>query len=107
MRHTSRLILLFAVLLLAASAVRADLNNYGLLADNLQNNSYSRFLSADGQYFNQNNGGNTGFNYWWMAHGIDSFIDAYQRTRNTTYLTRAKNLLHGIQSHNGAGYPNA
>jgi predicted alpha-1,6-mannanase (GH76 family) len=88
----------------AATTAHADLNDYGIPADNLQNSTYSRFLSPDGKYFLQTNGGNTGFNYWWMAHGIDSFIDAYQRTRNPTYLTRAKTLLHGIQSKNGGTY---
>lgn len=104
---------LIAVLLVAVAAThavpdaRADLNNYSVPADSLQNSTFSRFLSSDGLYFLQNNGGNTGFNYWWQAHGIDAFIDAYQRTRNTVYLTRAKNLLHGIQRKNGGGYTNA
>jgi predicted alpha-1,6-mannanase (GH76 family) len=102
----TRALFLMSLLALAGRTAHADLNNYGLIADALQDNSYSRFLSSDGQYFLQNNGGNTGFNYWWMAHGIDAFIDAYQRTRNTTYLTRAKTLLHGVQSHNGGVYNN-
>jgi predicted alpha-1,6-mannanase (GH76 family) len=99
-----------AVLIAAASAApvaRADLNNYGVPADALQSTAYNRFLSPDGLYFLQNNGGNTGFNYWWMAHGIDAFIDGFQRTRNPTYLTRAKNLLHGIQRKNGGTYNNS
>jgi predicted alpha-1,6-mannanase (GH76 family) len=107
-RFRSRASLCLAIaalgVLLAPSAARADLDNYGLPADSLQNATYSRFLSPDGQYFLQDSGGNTGFNYWWMAHGIDSFIDAYQRTRSATYLTRAKTLLHGIQSKNGGNY---
>lgn len=102
-----------AVLVAAVAATRAvpdaraDLDNYSVPADSLQNSTFSRFLSSDGLYFLQNNGGNAGFNYWWQAHGIDSFIDAYQRTRNPTYLTRAKNLLHGVQRKNGGGYTNA
>jgi predicted alpha-1,6-mannanase (GH76 family) len=91
----------------ALPEARADLDNYGIPADQLQGAAFSRFISPDGLYFLQNNGGNTSFNYWWMAHGIDSFIDGYQRTRDATYLTRAKNLLHGIQRKNGGGYVNA
>jgi predicted alpha-1,6-mannanase (GH76 family) len=91
----------------AVPDARADLDNYSVPADSLQSSTFSRFLSSDGLYFLQNNGGNAGFNYWWQAHGIDSFIDAYQRTRNPTYLTRAKNLLHGVQRKNGGGYTNA
>jgi predicted alpha-1,6-mannanase (GH76 family) len=91
----------------AIPEARADLNSYGVPADNLQNSAFSRFRSPDGLYFLQNNGGNAGFNYWWMAHGIDGFIDAFQRTRDATYLTRAKTLLHGVQQKNGGGYVNA
>lgn len=91
----------------ALPAARADLVDYGVPADRLQDAAFNRFLSPDGLYFLQNNGGNAGFNYWWMAHGIDSFIDAYQRTRNATYLTRAKNLVRGIQTRNGGTYNNS
>ena len=91
----------------AVPAARADLTNYGIAADRLQDAAFNRFLSPDGLYFLQNNGGNAGFNYWWMAHGIDAFIDAYQRTRNATYLTRAKNLVRGIQAKNGGTYNNS
>jgi predicted alpha-1,6-mannanase (GH76 family) len=112
MQRTNRLSVflcpLFIVLIinLGISTARADLNNYGPVADAIQSSTYSRFLSADGLYFLQNNGGHTGFNYWWNAHGVDAFIDAYQRTRNATYLTRAKNLLHGIRAKNGNTYNN-
>ena len=92
---------------IAAPVARADLDDYGAPADSLQSTAYSRFLSPDGLYFLQNNGGNAGFNYWWMAHGIDAFIDGFQRTRSTTYLTRAKTLLHGIQRKNGGTYNNS
>ena len=58
-----------AVLVAAVAATRAvpdaraDLDNYGVPADGLQNATFNRFLSSDGLYFLQNNGGNTGFNY--------------------------------------------
>lgn len=102
--RASRWVVVAALAALAPSTARADLDNYGIPADSLQSATYSRFLSPDGQYFLQDSGGNPGFNYWWMAHGIDSFIDAYQRTRSATYLTRAKALLHGVQSKNGGSY---
>ena len=95
------------VLAILAAPAAADLNDYGLAADPLQDTAFSRFLSADGLYYVQDNGGNTGFNYWWMAHGLDSLIDAYQRTRNATYLTRAKNLLHGARTRNGNTFNNS
>jgi predicted alpha-1,6-mannanase (GH76 family) len=90
-----------------ASAVRADLNNYNVPADQLQNSTHTRFLNSDGLGYNANNNGNTFVNYWWNAHAMDMNVDAYQRTRNGTYATRAKNVMHSIRNHNNNVYPNA
>lgn len=35
---------------------------------------------------------NTGYNYWWMAHALDVFIDAYNRTGDNTYITYANQV---------------
>src|SRR3954471_7871927 len=59
MKRVAARAFLILVLVWAAAGAVADLNNYGVVADGLQSNAYSRFLSSDGQYFNQNNGGNT------------------------------------------------
>src|SRR5262245_26205669 len=98
MMRTKAIVLgLLAAMGLAATA-HADLNDYGVPADALQNSTYARFLASDGLGYNADNNGNTFFNYWWNAHAVDANVDAYQRTRNSVYATRAKNALHSIQN---------
>jgi predicted alpha-1,6-mannanase (GH76 family) len=55
------------------------------------------FLSANGNYFIQNNGGNTNYNYWPQAHTMDALTDAYLRTKNEVYKQRMKSLLNGTR----------
>jgi predicted alpha-1,6-mannanase (GH76 family) len=70
-------------------------------ADTLQDKTYSTFLSANGNYFVQNNAGNTNYNYWPQAHTMDVFTDAYLRTKNDIYKQRMKSLLNGTKIANG------
>lgn len=35
---------------------------------------------------------NTGYNYWWMAHAIDAYTDAFRRSGNLSYETRARQI---------------
>lgn len=39
---------------------------------------------------------NLGFNYWWMAHAVDAYIDAYNRTGKMTYQTKARQIKAGM-----------
>lgn len=78
---------------------------YAPVADALQTNTHSTFLSPDGKYYLHNNAGNTFFNYWWQAHGVDALLDAYLRTRNDVYKQRMNNLLQGLKDKNGGLYP--
>ncbi|MDR2087357.1 MAG: hypothetical protein LBP72_09315 [Dysgonamonadaceae bacterium] len=39
-----------------------------------------------------------GFNYWWMAHAIDVFIDAYARTGNNDYKLKMRQIYNGMKS---------
>lgn len=80
--------------------------NYASLSDSLQNATYNTFISADRNYFVQNNSGTTNFNYWPQAHMLDVLLDGYLRTKNTQYTLRMKALLNGIKVKNGGGYPN-
>jgi len=80
--------------------------NYSLLSDSLQNATYVTFISADRNYFIQNNSGNNTFNYWPNAHMLDVLTDGYLRTSNTLYTQRMKTLLNGIKVANGGAYPN-
>jgi predicted alpha-1,6-mannanase (GH76 family) len=80
--------------------------NYASLADSLQNATYVTFISADRNYFIQNNSGNNAFNYWPQAHMLDVLDDAFLRTKNSLYTQRMKTLLNGIKVANGGAYPN-
>lgn len=39
---------------------------------------------------------NYGYNYWWMAHAIDAYIDAYIRTGLQKYQSRARQIRQGM-----------
>lgn len=80
--------------------------NYASLADTLQSSTYDTFISADRNYFVQNNTGNTTFNYWPQAHVLDVMLDGYLRTKDAQYTLRMKALLKGIKVKNGGVYPN-
>ena len=88
------------------TTVKSVIYNYSSLADSLQSTIYSTFISANGNYYIQNNAGNTNFNYWPNAHVLDVLTDAYLRTQSTVYTQRMKTLLNGIKIANGGGYPN-
>ncbi|RQO74374.1 glycosyl hydrolase family 76 [Pedobacter sp. KBW06] len=60
-----------------------------------------QFYSTTQNYYNQNNNGHTGFNYWWNAHALDVLVDAYNRTKDAKYLTKMDNLLAGCYVKNG------
>ena len=81
-------------------------NAYAAVADSMQSKIYSTYLSANGNYFVQNNTGNTAFNYWPQAHMLDVLTDAYLRTKNTKYTQRMKALLTGLKATNGGSYFN-
>ena len=44
-----------------------------------------------------------GYNYWWMAHAIDAYIDAYARTENRTYQNSANSIRTGMYTAYDAG----
>jgi len=88
------------------TTVKPVVYNYAALADSLQTLTYGTFKSADGNYFIQNNTGNTTFNYWPNAHMLDVLTDGYLRTRSGVYSQRMKSLLTGLKTANGGAYPN-
>lgn len=98
---------LICFLLLACLGYKSPAQHaiYAPVADALQTNTHNTFLSSDGKYYLHNNAGNTFFNYWWQAHGVDALLDAYLRTRNDAYKQRMKDMLLGIKEKNGGLYP--
>lgn len=41
------------------------------------------------------------FYYWWQAHVIDCWVDAYERTREAVWLEQVRELCQGVKSYNG------
>ncbi len=80
--------------------------NYSALADSIQKQTYTTFLSANGNYFVQNNQGNSTFHYWPNAHVLDVMVDQYLRTKDAGLQPRMKALLNGIKAQNNNAYPN-
>lgn len=80
--------------------------DYKGLADSLQRKTYDTYLSANGNYFVENNQGNSTFHYWPNAHVLDVLNDAYLRTKDEVYVQRMKSLINGIKAQNGNAYPN-
>ncbi|RFS26986.1 glycosyl hydrolase family 76 [Chitinophaga silvatica] len=58
------------------------------------------------KYFNQNNSGNTTFNYWPNAHALDVLVDAYIRKNDPAIKSRMDDLLAGMKTKNGNTYIN-
>ncbi len=79
---------------------------FAATADSLQTATYNAYLSSNGNYFVQNNAGNTTYNYWPQAHMLDALTDAFIRTKNAVYQQRMKSLLTGTRTTNGGKYPN-
>ena len=44
-----------------------------------------------------------GYNYWWMAHAIDAYIDAYARTGKSKFQTTANSIKVGMYTAYDAG----
>lgn len=39
---------------------------------------------------------NGGYNYWWMAHAVDAYVDAYARTGLSTFENHAREIRSGM-----------
>jgi predicted alpha-1,6-mannanase (GH76 family) len=80
--------------------------DYNALADSLQAQTYQSYISANGNYFVQDNQGNSTFHYWPNAHVLDVMLDAYLRKKDEVYVQRMKTLLNGIKTENKGAFPN-
>jgi len=75
-------------------------------ADSAQKALNTQFWSVDEKYYNQNNDGNKGFNYWWNAHALDVLVDGYNRTKDPSYTAKMDALLDGMYKKNGNKWTN-
>lgn len=64
------------------------------------------FWNHSGNYFNTNNSGNTQFQYWPNAHGLDVLIDAYERTGSASYRGYFDLWFQGVKARNGNTWNN-
>src|SRR5690606_3753400 len=78
--------------------------DWSAIADSVQRATFQAFLSQDGQYVAQGNGGNQIFHYWWNAHVLDVLVDAHLRNKNQEDMMLT--ILRGIKNHNEGQYPN-
>ncbi len=46
---------------------------------------------------------NRGYNYWWMAHAVDAYVDAFARTGKNSYQTSARQIRTGMYTAYNAG----
>lgn len=110
------LILLLPLCVLTSCAKNYDSINFGSgsstpyvydwdkIADTSTNALMSGYWNASGSYFNANNQGNTGFNYWPQAHGLDILVDASMRTDSSTYTNYMASWYTGVQASNGGTF---
>lgn len=64
------------------------------------------FWNNGGHYFNTDNSGNTSFQYWPNAHGLDVLIDAYERTNDESYKVYFNQWFTGVKASNGNTWNN-
>lgn len=75
-------------------------------ANKSSNALITSFWNNGGQYFNTDNSGNTTFQYWPNAHGLDVLIDAYLRTNDNSYKSYFDKWYVGVKSKNGNSWKN-
>lgn len=80
--------------------------NWPAIADSSYTSLLANFYNQPGKYYNQNNAGNTNFNYWPNAHALDVLVDAYLRKNDPQIKTRMDELLAGMKAKNGNTYIN-
>lgn len=72
-------------------------------ADSIQEATYTQYLGAQGTFV-QDNQGNATHHYWWNAHMLDVYADAYERTNDAAYVQKMNALLTGIRAFNNNSY---
>jgi predicted alpha-1,6-mannanase (GH76 family) len=80
--------------------------DWGKWADSAQLALNMQYWSVDEKYYNQDNNGHKGFNYWWNAHALDVLVDGYNRTKAPAYITQMNALLDGMYKKNGNKWTN-
>jgi predicted alpha-1,6-mannanase (GH76 family) len=80
--------------------------NWAVSGDSAQKALNTQYWSLDEKYYNQDNNGHKGFNYWWNAHALDVLVDGYNRTKDPAYTAKMDALLTGMYKKNGNKWTN-
>jgi predicted alpha-1,6-mannanase (GH76 family) len=78
--------------------------NWKKIADTSTGALVNSYWNASGGYFNANNQGNTSFNYWPQAHGLDILVDAYMRTQSSSFTDYMGQWYTGVEAKNGGSF---
>lgn len=78
--------------------------DWNKIADTSTTALMSGYWNAGGQYFVANNQGNSTFNYWPQAHALDVLVDAYMRTKSSTYTGYMDQWYTGVPAKNGGSF---
>ncbi len=91
-----------------ATTPEAPLNQsrWSAAADTAQEALVRQFWLPDQNYLAKDNKGDKAFNYWWQAHALDAFCDAYGRTKNKKYLALMDSLHEGVRKKNNGTFSN-
>jgi predicted alpha-1,6-mannanase (GH76 family) len=80
--------------------------DWAAAADSSSRALITTFWSESKQYFEGNNYGSTGFQYWPQAHALDVVTDAYLRTGNNYYKSYFDKWFIGVRKGNGNKWKN-
>lgn len=47
-------------------------------------------------FWNTDGSRDESYNYWWMAHAVEAYVDAYRRTQSRNYAQRASSIKTGM-----------
>ncbi|MFV0467582.1 MAG: glycoside hydrolase family 76 protein [Dysgonomonas sp.] len=87
--------------------------NWASFADSAQSSMINLFWKSYGSgyylthsYHTNPDSINGGYNYWWMAHVLDVFVDAYARTGDDGYKTKMNQIYNAQLSYGGGSLKN-
>lgn len=80
--------------------------NWQAAADSSTRALVTHYWNYPQSYFNFGHAGNTQFQYWPQAHGLDILLDAYLRTGDTYYLGYIDDWMEGVHIQNGGTFRN-
>lgn len=75
--------------------------NWQAAADSSTTALIHSFWNSSEHYFNNSSNGDLAFNYWPQAHALDVLVDAFIRTKDSSYATYISQWYDGVPVKNG------